>query len=196
MPNPMWKPVVDSGSSRTVERLGHRPAAARRPERRRVRVQAGDRSRAGLCRRLAERGARADPGRRDRRAPSRSLRRRSSSTRALGRIHFFKALIEKADGDYDARWPRCGRAAAMYPRDRVVLNQIARILFLKREYQEAIEVLEASAASRPRRRADALHAMLAYRGSASEERQHAKRSCSGDSRPTNLAGDHRQAAAC
>ncbi len=44
---------------RALERLGHRAAAARRSERRGVRVQEGDRSRARLCRRLAERGARA-----------------------------------------------------------------------------------------------------------------------------------------
>ena len=52
--------------SRALERLGHRPAAARRPERRRVRLPEGHRGRARLCRRLAERGARADSGRRDR----------------------------------------------------------------------------------------------------------------------------------
>ncbi len=34
-------------------------------------------------------------------------------------------------------------AAAKYPRDRVVLNQIARILFLQREYAEALEALTA-----------------------------------------------------
>jgi tetratricopeptide (TPR) repeat protein len=32
-------------------------------------------------------------------------------------------------------------AAAMYPRDRVVLNQIARIQFLKRDYRSAVDSL-------------------------------------------------------
>ncbi len=52
---------------RALERLGHRPAAARRSEGRRVRVPARDRGRARLSRWLAERRARADPGRRNRR---------------------------------------------------------------------------------------------------------------------------------
>ena len=53
--------------SRALERLGHRPAAARRSERRRICLPQGDRGRAGIRRRLAQRGARADSGRRDRR---------------------------------------------------------------------------------------------------------------------------------
>jgi tetratricopeptide (TPR) repeat protein len=60
----------------------------------------------------------------------------------LGRIHYFKALIEKADGDYDAALASLRTVESKYPRDRVVLNQIARILFLKREYKEALEVLD------------------------------------------------------
>src|SRR5262249_11958681 len=48
-----------------LERLGDRAAAAGRSEGRRVRVQEGDRGRAGIRRRMAERGAGADPGGRD-----------------------------------------------------------------------------------------------------------------------------------
>jgi tetratricopeptide (TPR) repeat protein len=60
----------------------------------------------------------------------------------LGRIHYFKALIQKADGDYEGALASLRRVAAMYPRDRVVLNQIGRILFLKREFRSAIAALE------------------------------------------------------
>ncbi|HEX7182249.1 MAG TPA: tetratricopeptide repeat protein [Thermoanaerobaculia bacterium] len=60
----------------------------------------------------------------------------------LGRIHFFKAMIEKAEGDYDAALRSLRTVEAKYPRDRVVLNQIARVLFLKREYREALKFLE------------------------------------------------------
>jgi Tfp pilus assembly protein PilF len=62
--------------------------------------------------------------------------------RSLGRTHYFKALIEKADGDYDAALESLHTAAAAYPRDRVVLNQIARLLFLARRFDEALEALE------------------------------------------------------
>src|SRR5207244_901497 len=59
----------------------------------------------------------------------------------LGRIWYFKGLIEKADGDYDAALVSFRNAESMYPRDRVILNQIARMLFLKREYKQAVDVL-------------------------------------------------------
>jgi tetratricopeptide (TPR) repeat protein len=60
----------------------------------------------------------------------------------LARIHFFKAAIEKADGDYDAALKSLRIAESQYPRDRVVLNQIGRILFLKRDFAEALKFLE------------------------------------------------------
>lgn len=61
---------------------------------------------------------------------------------SLSRIHFFKAMIEKAEGDYDAALKSLRTVEAKYPRDRVVLNQMGRILFLKREYKEALKVLD------------------------------------------------------
>lgn len=61
---------------------------------------------------------------------------------SLGRVHFFKAMIEKAEGDYDAALASLRTVEAKYPRDRVVLNQIGRILFLKREYEEALKALD------------------------------------------------------
>ncbi len=61
----------------------------------------------------------------------------------LGRTWFFKAAIQKADGDYDGALQSLDRVRSQYPRDRVALNQIARLLFLKREYAKAIEALRA-----------------------------------------------------
>jgi tetratricopeptide (TPR) repeat protein len=61
---------------------------------------------------------------------------------SLGRIHFFKAMIEKADGDYPAAIASLRRVVQQYPRDRVALNQLGRVLFLSREYAEALTVLE------------------------------------------------------
>ena len=61
---------------------------------------------------------------------------------SLGRIHFFKASIEKSDGDYDAALASLRAVEAKYPRDRVVLNQMARLLFLKRDYRAALKFLE------------------------------------------------------
>ena len=60
----------------------------------------------------------------------------------LGRVYFFKAMIEKADGKYDDALRSLDSALSLYPRDRVALNQAARILFLKRQYGEALKYLD------------------------------------------------------
>ncbi len=60
----------------------------------------------------------------------------------LGRIHYFRALVEKADGEYDAALQSLTTVEEQYPRDRVVLNQIGRIHFLKRDYAAAIATFQ------------------------------------------------------
>ena len=60
---------------------------------------------------------------------------------SLGRVYFFLAMTQKADGDYDAAIASLRRVESMYPRDRVVLNQIGRVLFLQRKYAEAVGML-------------------------------------------------------
>ena len=82
----------------------------------------------------------------------------------LGRTWYFKALTEKADGDYDAALKSLRTASGMYPRDRVVLNQMARILFLKRQYAEAIKVLEQVCDVDPEDLQMHYTMMLCYRG--------------------------------
>jgi tetratricopeptide (TPR) repeat protein len=88
----------------------------------------------------------------------------------LGRIHFFKAMIEKADGEYQAALESLTRVAAQYPRDRVVLNQMARILFLDRKYADALAVLDRVAAVDPEDLQMHYTAMLAARGLGDEAR--------------------------
>lgn len=82
----------------------------------------------------------------------------------LGRIHFFKAMIQKADGDYDAAEASLRTTASMYPRDRVVWNQIGRILFLKREYAEAERALRNALSVDPEDLQAHYTLMLVYRG--------------------------------
>jgi tetratricopeptide (TPR) repeat protein len=83
---------------------------------------------------------------------------------SLGRIYFFKAMIEKADGDYEAALASLKIASDKYPRDRVVLNQIARILFLERQYADALTYLERVALVDPEDLQMHYTAMLCYRG--------------------------------
>ena len=63
-------------------------------------------------------------------------------TPGLPRGYFFQAMIQKAQGDYDGALASLRTVEAKYPRDRVVLNQMARILFLKRQYKDALAVLD------------------------------------------------------
>jgi len=60
----------------------------------------------------------------------------------LGRIYFFKAMIEKAEGNYDGALQSLSTTLSTYPSDRVALNQAARILFLQRKYRQAIAYLD------------------------------------------------------
>jgi len=79
-------------------------------------------------------------------------------------------LIEKADGEYDLALTSFRQAESMYPRDRVVLNQIARILFLKREYAPAIEVLKRVGQIDPEDLQMHYTSMLCYRGLGDSEK--------------------------
>jgi tetratricopeptide (TPR) repeat protein len=88
----------------------------------------------------------------------------------LGRIYYFRALIEKADGDYDAALTSLRRTESMYPRDRVVLNQIARILFLKRDYAGALRALDRVCLVDPEDLQMHYTAMLCYRGLQDQEK--------------------------
>ena len=82
----------------------------------------------------------------------------------LGRTMFFQAAVQKADGDYDGALRSLAVARAQYPRDRVVLNQIARIQFLQRRYAAAVETLKAVNAVDPEDVQMHYTLMLCYRG--------------------------------
>jgi tetratricopeptide (TPR) repeat protein len=60
----------------------------------------------------------------------------------LAKTHFFMAMTLKARGEYDKAIEHLRTAASKYPRDRVVLNQLGRLLFLKRQYDPAIAELQ------------------------------------------------------
>jgi tetratricopeptide (TPR) repeat protein len=58
----------------------------------------------------------------------------------LARAHFFMGTVLKTRGNYDEAIAHFRKAESQYPRDRVVLNQIGRLYFLKREFRQAIEL--------------------------------------------------------
>ncbi len=92
------------------------------------------------------------------------IRRALAINPELGRIRFFKAMTEKADGDYDAALNSLRAVEAQYPRDRVVLNQIGRILFLKRQYSDAIRAFERVLSVDPEDVQAHYNLMLCWRG--------------------------------
>ena len=70
------------------------------------------------------------------------LRKALAVDARLAKTHFFLGTALKSLGRYDEALEHLRVTAAQYPRDRVVLNQIGRILFLKRQYREAIVEFE------------------------------------------------------
>ncbi len=54
------------------------------------------------------------------------------------KVHYFYALVQKANGEYDEALEHLRTAATRFPRDRKVRNEIGRMLYLKREYKPAL----------------------------------------------------------
>jgi tetratricopeptide (TPR) repeat protein len=82
----------------------------------------------------------------------------------LAKTHFFLATALKARGQYDESLEHLRAAAARYPRDRVVLNQMGRVLFLQRRYQDAIAELQKVLAIDPEDLQAHYNLMLSWRG--------------------------------
>ena len=167
-----WSTKKDS---RTLERLGHRTAAAGRLKGAEYAFTQGHRSRARICRWLAERGARADTGRRDGARQALHRRRRSRSIRSWAAFTIFKAMIEKADGDYDAALKVA--AIVTMPNIRATAwcwNQVAPAPVPEARLQRVDRSAEEGRGCRSGGSADALHgdAGLSRHGrSASAERE-------------------------
>jgi hypothetical protein len=92
------------------------------------------------------------------------LRRALSLDPDLAKTHFFLALALKARGAYDEAIDHLRHAAARYPRDRVVRNQLGRILFLKRQYRDAVAEFEAVLAIDPEDLQAHYNLMLCWQG--------------------------------
>ena len=60
----------------------------------------------------------------------------------LAKTHFFLGTALKALGRYDEAIDHLRQASASYPRDRVVLNQLGRVLFLQRRFTDAVAAFQ------------------------------------------------------
>ena len=63
---------------------------------------------------------------------------------SLARANFFYARILRNQGKYDEAAGHLRIVLAQYPRDRVVHDEMGRILFLQRRYTDAIHEFEAT----------------------------------------------------
>jgi len=82
----------------------------------------------------------------------------------LAKTHFFYALTLKAQGKYAEALKHLRIAADQYPRDRVVRNQIGRILFLDKKFNEAIAEFHKTLAVDPEDLEAHYNLMLCYKG--------------------------------
>jgi tetratricopeptide (TPR) repeat protein len=92
------------------------------------------------------------------------LRRALAIDAGLAKTHFFLGTVLKSLGRYDEAVTHLGRASSQYPRDRVVLNQLGRVLFLQRQYAPAIAALQRVLLIDPEDLQAHYNLMLAYRG--------------------------------
>ena len=82
----------------------------------------------------------------------------------LAKTHYFLGTALKALGRYDEALEHLRVASAQYPRDRVVLDQIGRILFLERRYDEAVAVFQRTLLVDPEDLQAHYNLMLSYQG--------------------------------
>jgi Tfp pilus assembly protein PilF len=87
----------------------------------------------------------------------------------LARTHFFYAGVLRQDGNYDGAAQHLTKVLAQYPRDRVALNNLGRVLFLQRKYPEAVKVLQQVLAVDPEDLQAHYNLMLCYNGLGDEK---------------------------
>jgi tetratricopeptide (TPR) repeat protein len=92
------------------------------------------------------------------------LRRALALDPALAKTHFFLGTALRSLGRYDEALAHLHEAAARYPADRVVLNQIGRVLFLKRQYNAAMVEFRKVLAIDPEDVQAHYNLMLCYQG--------------------------------
>jgi Tfp pilus assembly protein PilF len=82
----------------------------------------------------------------------------------LAKTHFFLGTALKSLGRYDEALSHLQQAAVQYPRDRVVRNQLGRVLFLKRQYSAALEEFKQVLTIDPEDLQAHYNMMLCYQG--------------------------------
>ncbi|MGB8987578.1 MAG: tetratricopeptide repeat protein [Candidatus Sulfotelmatobacter sp.] len=87
----------------------------------------------------------------------------------LARANFFYAKVLRSDGNYDGAAARLRTVLSEYPRDRVALNDLGRVLFLQRKYDDAVKVLQSVLTIDPEDLQAHYNLMLCYNGLGNEK---------------------------
>ncbi len=87
----------------------------------------------------------------------------------LARANFFYAQMLKDEGNYKDAAKKLRFVLSQYPRDRVVHNELGRVLFLQRRYPEAIQELNRTLAIDPEDLQANYNLMLCYQGLGNEK---------------------------
>jgi tetratricopeptide (TPR) repeat protein len=82
----------------------------------------------------------------------------------LARAHYFYARVLRSDGDYDGAAKHLEIVLQQYPKDRVALNDLGRVLFLSRKYPQAMAEFERAIAVDPEDLQANYNLMLCYKG--------------------------------
>jgi tetratricopeptide (TPR) repeat protein len=82
----------------------------------------------------------------------------------LARANYFYSRVLRADGNYIGAADRLREVLVQYPRDRVALNDLGRVLFLERKYDGAVKVLNSVLAIDPEDLQAHYNLMLCYNG--------------------------------
>jgi tetratricopeptide (TPR) repeat protein len=92
------------------------------------------------------------------------LRRALQINANLAKTHFFLGVVLKTDGRYDDALKHLRIASSLYPKDRVVLNQLGRVLFLQRQFAAARDEFVKVLAIDPEDLQAHYNLMLCYQG--------------------------------
>jgi tetratricopeptide (TPR) repeat protein len=80
--------------------------------------------------------------------------------------------VLRSDGNYDGAAAELHTVLKQYPRDRVVLNDLGRVLFLQRRFADAVKVLNSVLAIDPEDLQAHYNLMLCYNGLGDEKNAH------------------------
>ena len=97
------------------------------------------------------------------------LEKALSISPSLARANYFYARVLRSDGNYDGAAARLRSVLSQYPRDRVALNDLGRVLFLQRKYQESVKTLQGVLAIDPEDLQAHYNLMLCYNGLGNEK---------------------------